>query len=515
MAFLQTLWLNSVSFLRQPNLLDSFLTAAEPEALLLLAAILFYLAGLLIGRILKRRFKVGLGWTYQIFITTGAVVSASALFHFDFPGQHLIGMAALFFAAFPANALLYRYFWPIFGYPGEQARVPHFLPQITTLLLIAIAFFTGLSLFYGVTLPGLLAGSGLIALVLGLALQDTLGNIFSGLGLQAGKAFRVGDWLIVDGKQVEVIEVNWRSTRLRNNDAASFDIPNNQLAKTTIVNLYNPTPVHAARTSVSVEYGIPPNQVKAALVQAALAARGVLSSPAPAAFLMNFDDSGIRYELKYWIDDARRYPKISDTVRTNIWYELDRRTIPFSYPTRIVEMRSKKETEPTDQVSVLLQAQPLFADMETEQIQALAKSAQHLRYGKGEKIISQGDPGRSMYVLSSGIAGVTVERDGRTSELGELVSGECFGEISLLTGKPRTASVTAKTDCEILEIDRSGMGDLLKQYPRLADHLSETLSTRRSMLETELANWKDDPEIAPTNQTKETFLARIRQLFGL
>jgi CRP-like cAMP-binding protein len=264
-----------------------------------------------------------------------------------------------------------------------------------------------------------------------------------------------------------------------------------------------------------VEYGIPPNHVKGALVQAALAARGVLSTPAPAAFLMNFDDSGIRYELKYWIDDARRYPEISDMVRTNIWYELDRRTIPFSYPTRIVEIRSKKETEPTDQVSALLQAQPLFTDMESDQIQALAKSGRHLRYGKGEKIITQGDPGGSMYVLSSGIAQVTVERDGRVSDLGELVSGECFGEISLLTGNPRTASVTAKTDCDIVEIDKSAMRDLLKQYPRLADHLSETLSTRRSLLETELANWKGDPETAPISQTKESFLARMRQLFGL
>jgi len=202
-------------------------------------------------------------------------------------------------------------------------------------------------------------------------------------------------------------------------------------------------------------------------------------------------------------------------VRTNIWYELDRRTIPFSYPTRVVEMRTKKETEPTDQVVVLLQAQPLFADMEADQIQALAKSARHLRYGKGEKIITQGDPGKSMYVLSSGIAQVTVERDGRASDLGELVSGECFGEISLLTGNPRTASVTAKSDCDIVEIDQSAMRDLLKQYPRLADHLSETLSTRRSVLETELANWKDDPEAAPISQTKESFLARMRQLFGL
>jgi small-conductance mechanosensitive channel/CRP-like cAMP-binding protein len=501
--------------LRQPNPINSFLTAAEPEALVLVAAVLFYLTGLLIGRVLKRRFRIGLTWTYQIFIAAAAVVLASALCRFDFPGQRLVGMTALFFAAFPVNALLYRCFWPIFGYPGEQARIPPFLPQITTLLLIATAFFTGLSELYGVTLPGLLAGSGLIALVLGLALQDTLGNIFSGLGLQAGKAFRVGDWLIVDGKHCEVIEVNWRSTRLRNIDAASFDIPNNQLAKATIVNLYNPTPVHAARASVCVEYGIPPNHVKDALVQAALAARGVLSSPAPGAFLMSFDDSGIRYELKYWLDDARRHTEISDIVRTNIWYELDRRTIPFSYPTRIVEMRSKKETEPTDRVSALLEAQPLFADLETNQIQALAKSARHLRYGKGEKIITQGDPGGSMYVLSSGVAHVTVERDGRASDLGELVSGECFGEISLLTGQPRTASVTAKTDCDIVEIDKSAMGDLLKHYPRLADQLSETLSTRRSLLETEVANWKGDPETAPISQTKESFLARMRQLFGL
>src|SRR5258708_3323032 len=221
----------ALSFLRESNLINSFLSAAQPEAVLLLTAVALYLVGLLIGRILKRQFAVGLGWTYQIFIAGAAIVSASALFHFDYPGQHLIGLVALFFAAFPLNALLYRYFWPIFGYPGEQARIPPFLPQITTLLLIATTFFTGLSLFYGVTLPGLLAGSGLIALVLGLALQDTLGNIFAGLGLQAGKAFRVGDWLILDGKHVEVVKINWRSTRLRNLDAASFDIPNNQLAK--------------------------------------------------------------------------------------------------------------------------------------------------------------------------------------------------------------------------------------------------------------------------------------------
>src|SRR5260370_29955138 len=191
------------SFLRESNLINCFLTAAQPEGVLLLTVVSLYLVGLLVGRILKRQFAVGLGWTYQIFIASAAIVSASALVHFDYPGQHLIGLVTLFFAAFPLNALLYRYFWPIFVYPGEQARIPPFLPQITTLLLIATTFFTGLSLFYGITLPGLLAGSGLIALLLGLGLQDTLGNIFAGLALQAGQNSCGGGFPSFDRKTVE------------------------------------------------------------------------------------------------------------------------------------------------------------------------------------------------------------------------------------------------------------------------------------------------------------------------
>src|ERR1700736_2509322 len=495
--------------------LRSFFNAATPELLLFLAAAGIYLVGLLVGRLCKRRLNIRLGWSSDLFILAVAISTAALILHIQLPEARTLGLIAVFTAAFPLNALLYRFLWPLYGYPGKRARIPSFLPQIVAIIVTITALFVALGVFYQVTVPSLLASSGLIAIVIGLALQDTLGNIFAGLGLQAGKAFRVGDWLILDGKHVEVVEINWRSTRLRNLDAASFDIPNNQLAKATIVNLYNPTPVHAARASVSIEYAIPPNQVKEALIRAALVAPGVLPHPAPIAYLMSFDDSGIRYELKYWVDDARRFPVTSDAVRTNIWYELDRHSIPFSYPTRIIEMRSKDEKEPIDHVSSLLQAQPLFADMATDQIQALAQSARHLRFGKGEKIISQDDPGQSMYVLSSGVARVTVQRDGRESILGELVSGECFGEISLLTGSPRTATVIAKADCDIVEIDHTAMRDLLRHDPRLADQLSETLSTRRSMLETELTTSKTDHEIAPIIQTKEGFLARIRQLFGL
>src|SRR5260370_1960359 len=149
--------------------------------------------------------------------------------------------------------------------------------------------------------------------------------------------------------------------------------------------------------------------------------------------------------------------------------------------------------------------------MATDQIQVLAKSARNLRFGKGEKIISQDDPGQSMYVLSSGVARVTAQRDGRESILGELVSGECFGEISLLTGSPRTATVIAKTDCDIVEIDHTAMRDLLPHDPPLAGQLSVTPTTRRPRPYPELAPSSTDHDAAPLLQSPDCFLARPTQ----
>jgi small-conductance mechanosensitive channel len=198
---------------------------------------LFYACGLLAGRLLNRRLEVHLTWTYQVFIAAVAVYASARLLKIDFVGRKEIGFLVLWSAAFPTNAFLYRFFWPLHGYPGEKSRVPAFLPQVVGLMLVIIAYFIGLALFYHVTVTGLLASTGVIAIIIGLALQETLGNIFAGFGLQAGKTYRAGDWLIVDGQHVEVVEINWRSTRFRNEDEESINIPNRELAKATIINL--------------------------------------------------------------------------------------------------------------------------------------------------------------------------------------------------------------------------------------------------------------------------------------
>src|SRR6202035_5422217 len=359
-----------------------FWPTQTPALYLVLLSFLFYLLGLMLGRWLKRRVKVELGWTSHVFIVCASILLASRLIQVEFPGSAEIGLVAAVTAAFPINALLRRFVWPLCGYPGEKARVPSFLPQVVAIVVFVFATFSGLAAFYHVIIPGLLTGSGVIAIIIGLALQETLGNIFAGFGLQAGKAYRIGDWLIVDGKHVEVAEINWRSTRLRNNDDVSFDIPNSQLAKATIVNLYYPSRRHAARVRLSVHHRVPPNEVKDAMVRAASTAAGVLQDPPVKVFLIDFAESAVQYEIKFWLMDGRVFPDIVDSVRTNVWYELSRRGIRLAFSTQQIELVRNGQLSRRLEIDLnLLASQPLFACLDQDQLAKLALGARRIRFG--------------------------------------------------------------------------------------------------------------------------------------
>ncbi len=495
---------------------QSFWPSQTPGLYLVLVSFVFYLIGLMVGRWLKHRVNVELGWTSHVFIATAAVAVASRLIGVQFPGLAEIGLLAAATAAFPINALLHRFVWPLCGYPGENARVPSFLPQVVAIMVFVFAAFFGLAAFYHVTITGLLTGSGLIAIIIGLALQETLGNIFAGFGLQAGKAYHVGDWLIVDGKHVEVVELNWRSTRFRNNDDVSFDIPNSQLAKATIVNLYYPSRRHAARVRVNVDHRVPPNEVKDAMLQAASAAAGVLRDPPVKVFLIDFGESAVQYEIKFWLMDGKLFADIIDGVRTNVWYELNRRGIRLAFSTQQIELVRAGRVARTREIDLeLLSNQALFSSLEPMQLDHLALGSRRIRFGRGERIISQGEAGNSMFILVSGKAEVQVERDGRSQAVGTLVAGECFGEMSLLTGEPRSATVLATLDCEVLEIAQETIGILLRDHPDLAESLSDTVVARRSATESQFASVPANGEGPEMDTTKEGLLRRLRKFFQL
>ena len=405
---------------------------------------------------------------------------------------------------------------------GKETGDHHspFLRQVVALFIYLIALLLVLSLGYHAQseLRGLLAGSGIAAIVLGFATQDLFGGIISGIALQISKPYKVGDWLHIQDRFAEVMEINWRSTRLRTNDGIYLDIPNYQVARNTIVNLHYPTQVHAMRLRVGADYDVPPNRVKDALFRAASSAEGVLQDPPVKIYVMDFAESAVIYEIKFSMGNHRFFNDICDAIRTNIWYEFKRQQITIPFPIRTLHLQRgpKRTGDPQAEARAILRNEALFDCMNDAQIANVLENAQIHRYGRGERIIQEGDESDSMFVMLRGTATVSVARNGTGVRVGVMRQGDCFGEFSLLTGDPRSATVRAEKDCEVLEIGKPVMAEVLRESPECLNALSELLAKRK--LEGE--GIVKDAALPDNQEKKETeyrssFLRRLRTVFEL
>jgi CRP-like cAMP-binding protein len=315
------------------------------------------------------------------------------------------------------------------------------------------------------------------------------------------------------------MEINWRSTRLRTNDNIYLDIPNNEMVSHEIVNLHYPTEVHAMRIRVGVEYKNPPNLVKDALFRAASTAKNVLAQPKTKVFLVDFADHAVIYEIKYYMGNHSRINETNDAVRTNVWYELKRQgiTIPFPIRTLHVERKAAPPVQ-DDQAEALsiLRGEPLFECLSGEQLDHLVKQARLNIFGRGEPVIEEGSPGDSMFVLLRGEANVFVSKNGSTIQVATLTAGDCFGEMSLLTGEPRSATVRAHRDCYVMEIGKPTMAEVLQSEPGYLVQLSELLAQRKMETEGILKEATGTGEqVLKQRQYTATFLNRLRTFFQL
>lgn len=482
------------------------------------AALILYLIMLALGRWLKKSAQMRLGFLYQVFSAVVAIYGAVLLIAPTFTYLRELTATVALMAAIFLIALMQRLVWESYFHEKRQVHVPNVVRDFVALVLFLIALMAVLSFGYGVRIPGLLAGSGIAAAVIGFAMQDTLGNILAGLAIQVAKPFNVGDWLMVDDRHVEVMAIHWRSTRLRTNDHVYLDVPNNQLTRQTVVNFHYPTPRHALRVTVQVDYGAPPNRVKEVLARAAAHATGVTVDPAPQAFLKDFGESGIDYEVRFWLDNHAAYNQVTDAVRTNIWYALQRANLKIPFPIRTVQMEPAQPDGERSNAAVIrraLRAQELLQGLDDGEIASLAQTGEVHTYCRGEHLIEQGADGASMFLMVRGEASVTATRDGRTVPVGELRTGDCFGEMSLLTGEKRSATVAATTDCEVVEIGHEVFGRLLKSRPALAVTLSDLMAKRRMKTEGILSDHAGPKTIAAEKEYAASFQARLRQWFRL
>jgi CRP-like cAMP-binding protein len=270
---------------------------------------------------------------------------------------------------------------------------------------------------------------------------------------------------------------------------------------------------------VGIDYAAPPTRVKDVLLHAAVNAKDVAPEPRPKVYLKNYGDSSIEYEIKFWMDDQGLYPDISDAIRTNAWYGLKRNGIKIPFPIRTVQLERPardKDQEVQTAARIILRQLPLFKSLSDDQLDALLPRGRVVHFGRGETLIHQGASGDSMFILVNGETSVVAERSGQTAHIASLKAGDCFGEMSLLTGEQRSATVVATTDCEAVEIGKPVLAGSLREDPELLTKLGELLARRQMETEGILAA-HTRPEVVAAKKTEyqATFVGKLSKFFEL
>ncbi|KAB2950719.1 MAG: mechanosensitive ion channel [Thermoanaerobaculia bacterium] len=361
-----------------------------------------------------------------------------------------------------------------------RPAVPRLVRDLLAWLVVVAAVVLAGAWFYGLDLKSIALPSAVLSAVLGFALQDVLKNVFAGLALQTEQPFDLGDWLVVDGEPRRVIEMSWRSTHLRNNLGVDFREPNANLVAASITNLGGGERAVGFAVHVGVAYGAPPRLVKDALESAAASAPGVAAEPPPQALLHRFADSAVEYELRYWSREVHAAARLRDAVQSRVWYRLHRDgwTIPFPIRTVQLETASRIAADKLSwrarRAESLLARTDLFSGLDPEVRRRLAEAAGLAYFDAGERLVEEGEAGDSLMLVSRGSVVVTksgLELGTDRVTLAMLKEGSYFGEMSLLTGAPRSATVTAEGAVEAFVLDRAALAPILEADPAIAETL--------------------------------------------
>jgi small-conductance mechanosensitive channel len=405
----------------------------------------------------------------------------------------------------------------------KRYRIPKLVEEITKALLYGVAVVAIIQYTLNIQVTTVLATSAIITVVIGLALQETLGNLFAGLALQMDPAYQVGHWIKVGERMGKVEEVTWRATKLRTVNNDSIVIPNGVIAKETLVNLSYPATAHAARLHIPVGYDVPPNRVDRVVREVLNQTPNVTMEPPPEIRVGDFKDYSIDYDLKFYYKDPGLLETMLASVRKGLWYHFRRNAVVMPVPIRELYIHDRQEQLDTHKsmlkrLSDSLKKVYLFASLDEDERLLIAEHLEEVRYASGELIIREGEAGNSFFIIDQGEVDVFVNSpSGNRKSLATLSVGDFFGEIALLTGELRTASVQATLDVRVFRLQKDNFKSVLETRPDILDEISSVLSRRKDQLVTLLAESTGTGDSVTMNpeQAKSRILGRIRSYFGL
>jgi small-conductance mechanosensitive channel/CRP-like cAMP-binding protein len=393
----------------------------------------------------------------------------------------------------------------------REVVAPQLLRQIVAIVLYGVLFASAIKTILKVDVTPALTGGAVVAAVIGLALQETLGNLFSGIALHMEGAFDVGD-VLHSGDYVGVVEsVSWRATRMRGFNNQTLVLPNSVIARERL-EVFPHGNLNARILQLGIDYNVAPATVIEIVSQAAAHVDGVARDLPCFARVGAFADSSVIYEIKYHTRDYAKRDRIDADIRKAVWYALHRNKISFATPVRAFQTYTPPETRhevAREEVLARLREVDILSPLSEDSRQTIAAGTRVHFYSKGETILRHAAAGDSMFVVHSGTASVRLADESHEGwhEVAQLGPGTVFGEMALLTGETRTADVVALTDVTALEIGKDALQPILSDHPNLAEAMTAKVIQRKGHLDAIRSGGAEEEE--------RTIVSRVRAWFGL
>lgn len=411
--------------------------------------------------------------------------------------------------------------------PRLRIEVPRILQDVIIGAASAIALLAMASRA-GIHLTGLIATSAVLTAVIGLSLQETLGNIVSGLALQMDDSIHLGDWVVVGGVEGKVTQIRWRYTKVETRDWETVIFPNSMLIKgqVTVLGRREGEPKQWRRwVRFNVDFRFPPPKVVEVVTEALHAAPipRVAETPRPDCLVMEFAESYTRYAVRYWLTDIAVDDPTDSEVRMRVFYALRRAGLPLSIPAHALfvteetqQRQGDKAQEERDRRTRVLGRIDLFERLTEDERAELAQSLRYAPFSVGEALTQQGAEAHWLYIIETGRVAVRIRDDsGLEKEVAQLGAGEFFGERSLLTGDRRSATIVALTPVECWRLDKSAFEQLLERRPELADEVAELLARRHTELARVAENLSAEAAAKRLAESRVDLLVKVRRFFSL
>lgn len=473
-------------------------------------------------------------WFFQVFFAFVFILSAEVYllevlsghltqFFYD---QILLSFDVIWWLA-PAYYLALgvdRFIWvPIEIRTGRY--IPNIIRRMVFLFIYLLALFGVVAFVFDQKLTSLLATSGVIAMIVGLAIQINIANIFSGIAINLERPFRIDDWVkIGDYAEGKVLDINWRATRIKTRDDTVLTIPNSKASESPITNFSYPTTGYFKYFTIHVDPIHSPERVKKVLLDAALATEGVSNDPPPATRFLGLTEGmtgqseswAANYLIGVYVNDYGMKFAHNEAIWLNVWTHLKHAGIRHVMERREVLMTVegvKRKEARVNKTLNILNEMDIFQPFSLDSKRYISQKMRRQYYTPGDIVVRQGDAGDSLFIVDEGALGVwTKLRDGKSIEIARLGAGNFFGEMALLTGEPRSATIVAITDTFCYEITKMDVLPLLEDQPELFYPLSDVLSERKMATEYQ-KNIQTEQRMDKTTLSTQ-ILNKIQSFFG-